>query len=132
VVAIWKTVGLPMMLASAALQSIPSSYLEAAKIDGAGFLRQIFSLILPLIKPIIAISVTFLLIGNFKSFDLVYVLTRGGPGNSTFVVPIDLLQTAFTDGEFGYAAAFGIILAITIFVVNAVSNRIMKSERYEY
>jgi ABC-type sugar transport system permease subunit len=132
VVAIWKSVGLPMILTSAALQSIPGSYLEAATIDGAGFLRQIFSLILPLIKPIIAISVTFLLIGNFKTFDLVYVLTKGGPGNSTFVVPIDLLQTAFTDGEFGYAAAFGIILAITIFVVNAVSNRIMKSERYEY
>jgi raffinose/stachyose/melibiose transport system permease protein len=121
-----------MMLASAALQSIPSSYFEAAKIDGAGFLRQIFSLILPLIKPVIAIAVTFSLIGNFKSFDLVYVLTRGGPGNSTFVVPIDILQTAFTDGEFGYAAAFGILLAFTIFVVNAVSNRIMKSERYEY
>jgi ABC-type sugar transport system permease subunit len=48
------------------------------------------------------------------------------------VVPIDILQTAFTDGEFGYAAAFGILLAFTIFVVNAVSNRIMKSERYEY
>ncbi len=132
VVAIWKTVGLPMMLTSAGLQSIPATYLEAATIDGAGLLRQIFSLILPLIKPILAIAVTFSLIGNFKSFDLVYVLTRGGPGNSTFVVPIDLLQTAFTDGEFGYAAAFGIILAFTIFVVNAVSNRMMKSERYEY
>jgi raffinose/stachyose/melibiose transport system permease protein len=132
VVGIWKTVGLPMILTSAALQSLPGTYLEAATIDGAGFLRQIFSLILPLIKPIIAIAVTFSLIGNFKTFDLVYVLTRGGPGNSTFVVPIDLLQTAFTDGEFGYAAAFGIILAITIFVVNAVSNRMMKSERYEY
>jgi raffinose/stachyose/melibiose transport system permease protein len=132
VVGIWKSVGLPMILTSAALQSIPATYLEAATIDGAGFLRQIFSLILPLIKPIIAISVIFLLIGNFKTFDLVYVLTRGGPGNSTFVVPIDLLQTAFTDGEFGYAAAFGIILAFTIFLVTAVSNRIMKSERYEY
>lgn len=132
VVGIWKTVGLPLMLTTAALQSIPGTYLEAAKIDGAGFLRQIFSLILPLIKPIIAISVTFSLILNFKTFDLVYVLTRGGPGYSTFVVPIDLLQTAFTDGEFGYAAAFGIILALTIFVVTAVSNRIMKSERYEY
>jgi raffinose/stachyose/melibiose transport system permease protein len=132
VVGIWKSVGLPMILTSAALQSLPSTYLEAAKIDGAGFLRQIFSLILPLIKPIIAISVIFLLISNFKTFDLVYVLTRGGPGNSTFVVPIDLLQTAFTDGEFGYAAAFGIILAFTIFLVTVVSNRIMKSERFEY
>jgi raffinose/stachyose/melibiose transport system permease protein len=132
VVGIWKTVGLPMILTSAALQSLPGTYFEAAKIDGAGFLRQIFSLILPLIKPIIAISVTFSLIINFKTFDLVYVLTRGGPGNSTFVVPIDLLQTAFTDGEFGYAAAFGIILAVTIFLVVAVSNRVMKSERYEY
>ena len=132
VVGIWKSVGLSMILTSAALQSLPGTYLEAATIDGAGFLRQIFSLILPLIKPIIAIAVTFSLIGNFKTFDLVYVLTRGGPGNSTFVVPIDLLQTAFTDGDFGYAAAFGILLAFTIFVVNAVSNRIMKSERYEY
>jgi raffinose/stachyose/melibiose transport system permease protein len=132
VVAIWKTVGLPMILTSAGLQSIPSSYLEAAKIDGAGILRQIFSLMLPLVKPIIAIAVTFSLILNFKSFDLVYVLTRGGPGNSTFVVPIDILQTAFTDGEFGYAAAFGITLALVILSVNAVSSRIMKSERYEY
>src|SRR3989440_10944371 len=65
VVAIWKTVGLPMMLTSAALQSIPATYIEAAKIDGAGFLRQIFSLILPLIKPVIAIAVTFSLISNF-------------------------------------------------------------------
>jgi raffinose/stachyose/melibiose transport system permease protein len=121
-----------MMLASAALQSLPASFLEAARLEGAGFLRQAFSVILPLIKPIIAIAVTFSLIGNFKTFDLVYVLTKGGPGNTTFVVPIDILQTAFTDGEFGYAAAFGVLLALVIFVVNILSNRIMKSERYEY
>jgi raffinose/stachyose/melibiose transport system permease protein len=132
VVGIWKSVGVSMILTSAALQSIPGAYLEAARLDGAGYLRQIFSLILPLLKPIIAITVTLGLIGNFKTFDLVYVLTKGGPGNSTFVVPIYLLQTAFTDGDFGYAASFGILLALTILVVNIVFNRVMKSERYEY
>jgi multiple sugar transport system permease protein len=62
----------------------------------------------------------------------VFVLTRGGPGNSTYVVPIYILDAVFKNGEFGYAAAFGIILALVIFAVNAISSRVMKSERYEY
>jgi len=132
VVNIWRIVGLPMMLTYAALQSIPISLLEASKLDGANYLDQVRLILLPLLKPIMLTATTFLLIINFKAYDLVLVLTKGGPGNSSRIVPINIVETAFTFNNFGYGASMGVILTFVVFAILGIAYRIMRSEAYEY
>jgi raffinose/stachyose/melibiose transport system permease protein len=88
--------------------------------------------LLPLLKPIIATATIFTFIINFKAFDLVYVLTRGGPGNTSRVVPLNIVETAFTFNQFGYAASMGVIMALVVLVLTGVINRILRSDGYEY
>jgi len=132
VVGIWRIVGLPMIFTYAALQSIPVSLLEASKLDGATYLDDVRLILLPLLKPIIATATIFTFIINFKAFDVVYVLTRGGPGNTSRVVPINIVETAFSFNQFGYAASMGVITTLVVLVLTGVINRILRSEVYEY
>jgi raffinose/stachyose/melibiose transport system permease protein len=132
VVGIWRIVGLPMIFTYAALQSIPVSLLEASKLDGATYLDDVRLVLLPLLKPIIATATIFTFIINYKAFDLVYVLTRGGPGNTSRVVPINIVETAFTFNQFGYAASMGVIMTLVVLVLSGVINRVLRSEVYEY
>jgi raffinose/stachyose/melibiose transport system permease protein len=132
VVGIWRIVGLPMIFTYAALQSIPASLLEASKLDGATYLDDVRLVLLPLLKPIIATATIFTFIINFKAFDLVFVLTRGGPGNTSRVVPLNIVETAFTFNQFGYAASMGVIMTLVVLVLTGIINRILRSEVYEY
>lgn len=132
VVNVWRIVGLPMMLVYAALQSIPETLLEASKLDGASYFQYLRFILLPLLKPIIRIVTVFVLIINFKAFDLVLVLTNGGPGNTSRIVPIHIVETAFTYNKFGEAATQGVIMTFVILGILLVLNGILKGEDYEY
>lgn len=132
VVGIWRIAGLPMIFTYAALQSIPIDLLEASKLDGATYVKQALTILVPLLKPIITISAVFTLILSFKSFDLVYALTKGGPGSSSRVVPISIIDTAFKFDEFGYAAAQGVLMIVVILILVFIVNRVLRSETYEY
>lgn len=132
VVGIWRMAGLTMMLVYASLQSLPLTFFEAAKLDGANYWKQVILLILPLTKPIILLSTVYTLIINFKTYDLIFVMTRGGPGISTKTVPLYVMETGFGYNEFGYAAAIGFVLALVIYAIMGITNLVLGGEKYEY
>lgn len=114
---VWQYAGYNMLLYYAGLQSLPKERLEAASIDGAGAMRQLRYVTLPYLRPVIAVVVVLNLIGGWKVFDLVYVLTNGGPNNSTQMLSTYLYLQAFTLNRVGYASA----IALTIIALAAVS-----------
>ncbi|HTU08780.1 MAG TPA: sugar ABC transporter permease [Trebonia sp.] len=116
---IWQYVGYNMLFFLAGLQAIPKQLYEAAEIDGAGPFRQFFKISLPLLNSTMLFVLVTGVIGSFQVFDTLYVLTQGGPGNTTEVLNLKIYQVAFTDFRLGEAAAmsvllFGVILAFTI------------------
>ncbi len=129
---LWRMAGLTMMLCFTAMLMLPDSLFESSHLDGAGYGRQFTRIVLPLIKPIIQLSTVFTLATNFKTFDTVFVLTRGGPGNISMTVPIYMTDTAFTFAEFGYAATMGVGITLVIMSTIALTNRLLGGETYEY
>jgi len=130
---IWQYVGYNMLFFLAALQAIPKTLYEAAEIDGAGPFKQFFRISLPLINSTMLFVLVTGVIGSFQVFDTLYVLTQGGPGNSTEVLNLKIYQVAFMDFRLGEAAAmsvllFGVILAFTIGQFLFFKNR----TTYEY
>lgn len=123
---VWKWTGFHMVLFLAALQSVPNELLEAASLDGAGPWQRLRNVTLPWIRPVIAFSVLLALTGAFvANYDVVYVMTGGGPLNSTQVALTYIVQTAFNADEVGYANAMSIILLVLVSVVGAVQLRFM-------
>ncbi|WP_158602226.1 carbohydrate ABC transporter permease [Cohnella endophytica] len=131
-VGIWRIAGLAMMLCFAAMQGIPISLLESSRLDGAGYFKQITQIIIPLIKPIVLLSFIFTLVMQFKTYDLVFVLTKGGPGNFSKTVPLHMIDTAFSFGEYGQSAAMGFLFAIIVTFFILLTNRLLRGESYEY
>ena len=126
---VWKTLGYNMIIYLAGLQAIPAQFYEAATIDGASALRRFRQVTIPLLAP----TTTFILIYNsilaFQVFDQVFVLTGGGPANSTNVVVLDLYRQAFQRYNFGYAAAEAMVLFLFIMAVTVLQY--VYSRRYE-
>jgi len=116
-----KNVGLNMMILLAALQGVPSELKEAARVDGAGNFRIFRSIVLPEISPAILMVFMLMIVGSFKVFDVIHLLTQGGPGVSTTVLSYYVYVQAFTNNDVGYASAlsvllFGLVLVITVLV----------------
>jgi len=131
-VGIWRMSGLTMILCFAALQALPASFYEASRLDGASYIKQLTLIVLPLIKPVIQLSAVFTLIVSFKTYDLVYVMTQGGPGITTKTIPLYMIENGFGYNDFGYAAAMGFILAMVILLISRVINLLLGGEKYEY
>jgi raffinose/stachyose/melibiose transport system permease protein len=110
--AIWQYSGYNMLLYYAGLQSLPLERVEAAAVDGAGPLERLRYVILPYMRPVIAVVVVLNLIGGWKVFDLIYVLTGGGPNHATEVLSTYLYQQAFTLSANGYASAIAVVIVI--------------------
>lgn len=117
-------VGISMVIYLAGLQNIPSMYYEAARIDGIGPFRELFSITLPLLMPAITSSVTLNLIGGLKLFDVVSALTNGGPGYDTNSVSTLINKYYFGGERAGYSAAIGIVF---FFFIMIISNLVVKS-----
>ena len=120
-------VGISMVIYLAGLQSIPQMYLEAAAVDGAVGWTRFRSITMPLLQPAFATSIVLNLIGGLKLFDVIQVLTGGGPGYSTHSISTLISKTYFDSQTAGYASAMGIVLFITIaaftFVLNSWFNK---------
>lgn len=117
---VWKGVGYNMLIFLAGLQSIPEHLYESALIDGAGGIRRLFSITLPMLSPTTFFVVVITLIGSFQLFEQTYTLTQGGPANSTLTISYHIYQNAFQYFRMGYATAmayvlFAITLVVTIF-----------------
>ncbi|NGP46426.1 sugar ABC transporter permease [Bacillaceae bacterium SIJ1] len=112
----WKDIGFVMVLYLGGLQNISSSYYEAASIDGAGKLRQLLSITIPLLAPTTFFVTIISLINSFQVFDQVMIMTEGGPGGSTIVMVQNIYNHAFRYYEMGYASAMSWMLFIVIFI----------------
>ncbi len=108
----WQFIPFNSLLYQGGAKQIPESLYEAAKIDGAGPLRIFFSITLPQLKYTIVTSSVLILTGTLTYFDLVYVLTSGGPGSSTQVLAMDMYKQAFMNNEIGLGSVMAIILAV--------------------
>jgi raffinose/stachyose/melibiose transport system permease protein len=108
----------------AGVQKIPQSLYDAARVDGAGPLREFFAVTLPNLRGEIAVALTLTTIAALRNFDLVYITTQGGPGDSTSVPAFQVYNRAFQLGQIGSAAAIGFTLACVIFVFAFAITRI--------
>lgn len=119
----WKYFGFHMILLLAGLQLIPQELDEAAAIDGAGFLQRLRYVTLPLVGPTLRVSVFLSIIGSIQLFDLVWVMTRGGPINASSTMATYLVDWAFRRSQFGYASAVSVIIFILSLVIALLYNR---------
>ncbi len=130
-VAMWQYMGSTMMLYMAAIQGIPETLYEAAFIDGAGRIKCIRYITLPLITPMVKISTVLSCIGSLKFFDLIYTMTNGGPAHATEVLASHLYTRAFKLWEYGYGSSLAVILVILCLLFTFVLNKLIKVENYE-
>jgi ABC-type sugar transport system permease subunit len=107
----------------AAIQSIPKELLDAADIDGAGFLNKLRFIMIPHIMPIIRITVLLTSVWTFNYFDLIWVMTKGGPRVSSHIFPTRIYQVAFEWSEFGDASVYAIIDFIILCVFSVLYIR---------
>lgn len=128
----WRMIGLTMMLSFAAIQQLPSELFESCRIDGASYFRQVRSMVLPLIAPIIKLSTVFTLVLTFKTYDLVFVMTEGGPAELTKTIPLHMITTAFTFNEYGFSAAMGFLLTLLVMFIIILINKSFGGQEYEY
>jgi raffinose/stachyose/melibiose transport system permease protein len=120
----WVQFGLCMVLFLAGIQKIPPDLYDAAKVDGAGPLREFFTVTLPGLRAELAVGLTLTMISALRTFDLIYITTRGGPGDATNVPALEVYERAFLTGQVGSAAALGIMLALVIFALSFATIRL--------
>jgi multiple sugar transport system permease protein len=121
-----KNVGLNMVLFLAALQGVPASLYEAARIDGAGRWTQFRAITVPMISPTILLTSIITVVGSLQVFAQIAVLTQGGPGTSTTVLVYYLYQQAFQFHHFGYGATLSVLLFAIVLVLTAVQWRMRR------
>jgi len=129
VVVSWMTIAFSTVVYTASLQGVPAELYEAARMDGANWLSRFKNVTWPLIAPGTTISVVLCLITTFKLYDIIAVLTQGGPANSTTSTAFYLITMAFTNNRFGYASAIAIfLLALTAAVAYGLTALLRRRE----
>jgi len=128
VMATWKNVGIYIVLFLAGLQTIPHDLYEAASVDGATPTRQFFSITLPMLNPTVVVIIVLSTIGGFSLFIEPYVLTGGGPMQSTLSGMLYIYNQGFYFSHMGYAATLGIVYAIIILLVVLVQRKVVERE----
>ncbi|MBP2410180.1 carbohydrate ABC transporter permease [Brachybacterium fresconis] len=125
---VWTRVGLCMVVYLAALQDIPTDLHEAAALDGATTWQAFLRIVLPLLSPTTFLLFVINVIFSLHAFDIIYVMTGGGPGFATTVLLQYIFESAFTNGELGYASALSVVLTIILLLLAVVRRQ---SERAE-
>ena len=134
IVSVWRSVPFATVILLAAMQGVPENLYEAARLDGAGELRQFVSITVPLIRSAVSFVVVISIIHAFQAFDLVYVLTgrNGGPETATYVLGIMLFQHAFAFLEFGYASALAWVMFAILLALTVLQLRLARRNAVEY
>jgi multiple sugar transport system permease protein len=120
---LWKSVAFNAIIFLAALQSVPAELHEAATIDGAGAVRRLFNVTVPALRPMIGALTILSLIGAFRVFEPMFVLTEGGPANSTRSIALHAYLVGFRDGELGYSSAVSFVLLVIILTATVLLHR---------
>ena len=124
----WKMTPLAVIFFLAALQGIDYTIYEAAKVDGAGALKSFRAITLPALKPTIMVIVVMRTVEKFKAFDIFYLMTRGGPANSTKTLMYDTYLQAFTNLNYSEAATYAYLIALVVALMTLVYVKLMKRE----
>jgi len=134
-VTVWFLMGYYMIIFLSGLQEIPREYYDAARIDGAGPLATFFRITLPLLRPtsffVLLVSLVSAVAGS-QAFDLIYIMTRGGPANSTSLVIFYIYQQAFQYNNYGYAAAMASFLVLILLIVTCILFAVTKGGRFHF
>ncbi|SEM70148.1 carbohydrate ABC transporter permease [Lihuaxuella thermophila] len=125
---VWKTTPFMALLLLAGLQTIPSSLYEAAEVDGASKVQQFFRITLPLLKSTILVALLFRTLDAFRVFDLIYVLTGGGPANSTETISIYAYKTMFAQMNFGEGSALSVIVFICVAIISIIFVKLLGAD----
>jgi putative chitobiose transport system permease protein len=126
---VWKALGFYMVIYLAGLQNIPNDLVESAKIDGASRFQVLWHIFLPLLRPIIAVTLVLSTLAAVQIFTSVYIMTGGGPFDSTVSLPLYIYQKAFKQFDMGYASAMGIVLWVILMVLTLINFKISRGER---
>lgn len=128
---VWKNFGMTMIILVAAIQGVPSSYYDAADIDGAGEFKKLWKITIPLIIPNIAFCVVTNIIGSMQVFDQIYVMTQGGPLYSTETLVMYIYDVGFKESPFnlGYASAIAVVLFILIMIITLFTNNYLDKKQ---
>ena len=130
VVTIWKGIGYYMMIYLASLMSVPQELYEACDIDGAGFLRKHLTVTVPHIMPTIALVSTISTISAMKVFAEIYVMTKGGPLDSTKTIVYYIYERAFENLDLGYASALAVVLLIVVMIFSLINILCFEKNKY--
>src|SRR6185503_10832769 len=122
----WKLVPFVVLILYAALRTISADVIESAQLDGAGAVRLFRHITLPLILPALTVAILFCVIFSMRAFDLVYLLTRGGPGEATTVLSYYTYAKTFEFGDFGAGAAVSVLLAGATLVLTVAYWRMLR------
>lgn len=117
---IWLTTPFMMLMILAGLQGVDSSMLEAAKIDGAGLLQQIFAIKLPVIKPVLLTALSVRIIDAARTFDIIWAMTEGGPNSSSETISIIIYKTLTRYNDTGYASAMAVVFIVVLVIFTLV------------
>ena len=129
---IWAGIGYYMVILIAGLTTIPEEIYEAADIDGANPIKKFFHITIPMLKPILSMCILMDIIGTIKVFDLIFVMTEGGPNGLTNLPTTLMYYQAFRYDNYGVGSAIGVIILVIALVLTIGSNFIMdKRKRYE-
>lgn len=135
VVSVWFLMGFYMLIFLGGLQDIPKEYYEAARMDGAGYVAQLVHITLPLLRPtsfFVLLVSTVAAVAGGQAFDLIYVMTKGGPANSTSLAIYYIYQQAFQYNEYGYAAAMASFLVVILMAMTLLLFVLTRGGRFNY
>ncbi|WP_163567455.1 carbohydrate ABC transporter permease [Fodinicola feengrottensis] len=128
VITMWSSLGFNSIIFMAGLNDIPDELVEAARIDGAGMWRTFWSIKLPLLRPVMQFVLILTTIASVQVFDVIFVMTKGGPGTATYTAMWYIYQNVFNGGSVGYAATMSVILLLLTLVISAFYLRATRSD----
>jgi multiple sugar transport system permease protein len=128
---LWQDLGYNLVIFIAALQSIPESLKDAARIDGASGVQLFLYVTIPLLRPTILLTAVLTMISSFQVFDIIQVMTDGGPNYQTQVLVLNIYNYAFRFQRMGWAAAVSLVLFMMVFTISMIQMRLLRTE-WEY
>ncbi len=131
---IWGAVGFYVVIFINAMKGIPKSMYEAAILEGAGYMTRLYKITIPLINPVIRVTLLFLFLGSLKGFEIILIMTNGGPAGSTDVIGLYMFNQAFNvdSQNYGYASAIGVLLFVILVGGKLLIDKFMPNNDLEY
>ena len=125
---VWKTVGFSMILLLSGMQAIPEELYQAAMVDGASYWGRLLHITLPLLRRTFALALVLSVIGSYLAFDQFFIMTRGGPQNSTITAVYWIFNNSFTYYKMGYGAALSLVLLVVLALLSVLQLRILRDD----